>query len=187
MNDLMKKYHLEKLDCELGKNRDLLTSLIREIIGQQLSGKVAGILFDRFKNLFPERKVRPEDILQVPDPVIRSSGLSFAKIRCLKSLSQAVLDGRLDFGKIHGLANGEVVKVLTQVKGIGPWTAEMFLIFTLGRPDVFSLGDLGLRKAISRLYGVATNDSKKIEELSNVWRPYRSFACRYLWRSLDGD
>ena len=163
-------------------------ALVYEMIGQQLSGKVARVLFSKFLALFPgQESPRPSDALRLSDKEIRACGVSWAKVRYLKSLSSAVAEGGLVLEKLGSLPDEEVRKELLKVKGIGPWTAEMFLIFSLHRPDVFSIGDLGLRTAVSRLYKVQRNNLKRMERIAEAWRPYRSFAARYLWRSLDNE
>lgn len=182
MSQLVKKYDLPKLE----KKENLFSALIYEIIGQQLSGKVARVIHSRFLGLFSKKKLlRPKDVLKLPDKRIRSCGCSWAKVKYLKSLAQCVESGQLDLKSLHRVSDQEARGQLLKVKGIGPWTAEMFLIFSLHRPDVFSVGDLGLRTAVSKLYKVKKYDFKKIEKIAERWRPYRSFACRYLWKSLE--
>lgn len=170
------------------KKKDLFGALLYEIVGQQLSGQVARILFSRFLSLFPGRQFpRPAEVLSLPDEKIRACGVSWAKVRYLKSAAAAVVDGSLNFRRLRRLSDDEVHRRLLQVKGVGPWTAEMFLIFSLHRPDVFSVGDLGLRTAVAKLYRIRRDNLKKIERISKRWKPYRSFACRYLWASLENN
>lgn len=169
------------------KKSNLFQALTYEIIGQQLSGKVAKVIYERFLDLFSSRLPKPEDVVKISDEKIRSCGCSWAKVKYLKSLAQAVERGSLALSNLRNLSDVDVYQQLTGVKGIGPWTAEMFLIFTLHRPDIFSLGDLGLRTAVSRLYKVRRDNVKKIEKISQPWKPYRSFACRYLWLSLNNE
>ncbi|HYK08387.1 MAG TPA: DNA-3-methyladenine glycosylase [Candidatus Eisenbacteria bacterium] len=130
-------------------------------------------------NIFPT----PKQILAMPDETIRSAGISFQKISYIKSVADAFLSDLIDIKKIQHMSDEEVIAALTQIRGVGKWTAEMILIFTLGRPDVFSLGDLGIRNAITKLYGIT--DKEKMLKLSESWIPYRSTACWYLWRSLE--
>lgn len=167
------------------KPQDLFVAIVRNIIGQQLSGRVADVIIARFKKLVG--RVTPKNILAVPDAKLRGVGMSWAKVKYVKALSQAVASGSLDLKKIKVMPDDEVIVELTKVKGIGCWTAEMILIFHLQRPDVFSLGDLGLRTAVSKLYKVSRDDLKKIAKISLTWSPYRSLACRYLWMSLDNE
>lgn len=162
----------------------LMRQLTESIISQQLSVKAADTIFERFVGLFPNGDFpTPEMILSMDDEKIRSAGLSYAKIRYIKSVADAFLSDLLDIEKIRKQSDEEVISELTQIKGIGRWTAEMILISTLNRPDVFSVDDLGLRNAITRLYGIS--DRKEMLTLSETWKPYRSTACWYLWRSQE--
>lgn len=165
---------------------NLFKDLLEAIVGQQLSGKAASTIFGRFLALFPKKQVpKPADVLALAEDSLRSCGLSRQKISYLRSLSEEIISGRLELEVLHALADEDVVQALTKVKGIGRWTAEMFLIFSLGRPDTFSVGDLGLRTAVRNLYGVDREDKIKIEEISKKWSPYRSLASLYLWKSLE--
>lgn len=164
---------------------DLFEDLVDSIVSQQLSTKAAATIFGRFKNLFGNKFPTPKQILKTEDQKLRDVGLSWAKVKYVKSLADFIDREELVLENIKNLSDEEVINELTKVKGIGLWTAEMILIFSLKRPDVFSLGDLGLRKAISKLYGVDVNDLKKIEEISLKWKPNRTIASRYLWKSLD--
>lgn len=125
----------------------------------------------------------PLQVLNTNDQSMRACGISFQKISYIKSIADAFLSDLIDTKNIQTMTDEEVIAILTQIRGVGRWTAEMILIFTLNRPDVFSLGDLGIRNAIKRLYGIT--DQKKILALAETWKPYRSTACWYLWRSLE--
>lgn len=184
-DSVMKKLILEYPVPTWQKKTNLFQSLVYEIIGQQLSGKVARVIYKRFLGLFGGKVPKPEAVLKISEENIRGCGCSWAKVKYLKSLAAAVENRSLDLRNLRNLSDEEVHQQLTGVKGIGPWTAEMFLIFSLHRPDVFSLGDLGLRTAVSQLYGVPRENIKKISKISQIWQPYRSFACRYLWLSLE--
>lgn len=165
---------------------DLYQNLLESIVSQQLSVKAADTIFKRFLALFPgESLPTPAEVLKISDEALRACGLSRQKASYLKSLSELILEGQLILEDLDSLPDEEVILLLTKVKGIGRWTAEMFLIFTLGRPDIFSLGDLGLRTAVSRLYGVDRDNLKAIEDISLQWQPVRSLASRFLWKSLD--
>ncbi|MDP2926846.1 MAG: DNA-3-methyladenine glycosylase 2 family protein [bacterium] len=182
MKRLVRQYELEELE----KKKNLFSALTYEIIGQQLSGKVARVIHSRFLDLFPKKKFpQPKDVLELSDKRIRSCGCSWAKVKYLKSLAQCIASGQLNLKSLYRVSDEAAREQLLRVKGIGPWTAEMFLIFSLHRPDIFSVGDLGLRSAVSRLYKVRKDDLKKIEKISERWKPFRSFACRYLWESID--
>ena len=182
MKPLLKRYSVEAR----GVSEDLFRDLLESIIGQQLSVKAAGTIINRFMGLFPDQKnIKPQDILARDEESLRSVGLSRQKISYLRSLSEFVVSEKIILATLPDLPDEQVISHLTLVKGIGRWTAEMILIFSLGREDVFSVGDLGLRTAVSRIYGVDREDKLKIEKISQTWSPYRSLASLYLWRSLD--
>lgn len=168
------------------KASEYFYSLCYEIIGQQLAKSAAHTIFGRFESLFPNGKITPENTLKISEKAIRNAGASWSKARFVRDLAQKVSDGILDLKNISRLDDFQVVEKLMQVKGIGPWTAQMFLMFTLGRGDVFSHEDLGLRKAIIKLYSLSENAAKsEIEEITKKWSPYRTYACRILWKSLE--
>lgn len=155
------------------------------IISQQLSGKAADSIFNRFKKML-SGKILPETILKITYEKLRSAGLSNSKARYLRFLAEAVAEKKLRLDNLDSLNDGEVKKQLIQVKGIGPWTAEMFLMFSLGRPDIFSHGDLGLKKGIMKLYGFKKDPSvKTIEKIVNKWTPFKTYAALILWKSLE--
>ncbi len=182
LRKIIKRYKIEELNGE----SDLFADLIESIINQQLSGKAAATIFGRFKLLFKTKSFStPQQILKIPDQKIRKCGISFPKIKYIKGICQAIVDKSLDIRKISMLSDEEVIIELTKLKGVGRWTAEMILIFSLKRPDVFSVGDLGLRNAVSLHYRINREDIRKIELISRKWSPYRSLAARLLWRSLD--
>ncbi len=182
MKPLLQRYSIEAR----GPSQDLFRDLLESIIGQQLSVKAADTIIHRFVNLFPDTKnIRPEDILGRDDDTLRSVGISRQKISYLQSLSKFVVSEKIVLDALRDLPDEQVISNLTMVKGIGRWTAEMVLIFSLGREDVFSVGDLGLRTAVSRIYGVDREDKIEIEKISQTWSPYRSLASLYLWQSLD--
>lgn len=167
--------------------KDRFENLVSTIIGQQLSNKAADTIYNRFLELFPNRKVDPNWILNLESSKIRAVGTSWAKIRSLKDLSLKILDKSVQLDLLDLLSDEEVITHLTQVKGIGPWTAQMKLMFTLHRPDVFPLDDRGIQNAMIKLYGL--KDDKKLKtnmlKTSSSWRPYRTLACWYLWKCLD--
>jgi len=161
------------------------SSLAEAIVYQQLNGKAAVTIFNRFAALAGE-PLTPDGILKLSDEQLRSVGLSKQKSAYLKDLSVKARDGLLDFGKLPDLPDEAVVKHLTQVKGIGVWTAQMFLMFTLKRPDVLPTGDYGVQAAIKKHYKKRKwPKPKEMEKIARPWSPYRSVACWYLWRSLD--
>lgn len=165
---------------------DYFIDLVESIISQQLSIKAADTIFGRFKKLFPKEKITPEGTLKLNDQKIRECGISFSKIAYIKGIAQAVVSKEIDLKKLDELSDEEVALELVKLKGIGQWTAEMFLMFSLKRPDVFSPGDLGLQNAIVRLYELDPKPKKeKLIEISSVWAPYRTTASRILWKSLE--
>lgn len=166
------------------KAADYFRSLCSEIISQQLSGKVAQVIFDRFEKLLKGRII-PKNILKIKDEDLRATGMSWSKVKFIKDLAQKINDKELALNRLSELKDEEVIVELTKVKGIGRWTAEMFLMFTLGREDVFSKGDLGLKNAIKKLYKVEGITEEIVNQLTSKWSPYRTYACLILWRSLD--
>ncbi len=165
---------------------NLFEALIRTIANQQLSGKAAATILSRFKNLFEGNSFpKPSEILKKKDDELRRAGFSYPKIKYIKGIAESVENKTIDLKNLKNLSDEEIIEKLTKLKGIGRWSAEMILIFSLKRPDVFSLGDLGLTTAVSKLYKVDKKNLKKIEKISLKWSPYRSIAAWYLWRSLD--
>lgn len=163
-------------------------SLCESIVDQQLSGKVADVIYARFEKLFASKKITSHAVLLVSDGDLRETGMSWSKVRFIKDLAEKVKRKEVDLSSLVDRTNEEVISELTKIKGIGPWTAEMFLIFTLGREDVFSYGDLGLKRGIQKLYGLRREPSlKQMEKLTKRWSPYRTVAARVLWRYKDGE
>lgn len=178
--------YIKKIDLpEFKPAEDLFVDLCESIISQQLSEKAGATIFGRFKSLFSKGKITPAGVLKLPDQKIRACGTSFAKIKSLKDLAQKVKSKELDLQLLKELDDEKVIEELVKVRGIGRWTAEMFLMFALGREDIFSHGDLGLRRAIERMYKFKQEPTREqIEKIVLKWAPYRSFASRILWRSL---
>jgi DNA-3-methyladenine glycosylase II len=165
---------------------DAYGALLRSIVGQQLSSKAARTLYERLIALFDNRTPTPRELLDTDPEEIRAAGLSRAKVTFLRDLAEHVEDGELELEKLPELPDEEVLDQLTQVKGLGPWTVDMFLIFHLGRPDVLPVGDQGIRRAVQIEYGLdELPDASELERIAEPWRPHRSLACLYLWRSLD--
>jgi DNA-3-methyladenine glycosylase II len=161
-------------------------TLVRSIVYQQLSGKVASVILGRLIALLPEGKVTPAAILKLTPVRMRKAGLSKQKTAYIRDLARKTNKGHVKFEALKELADQEVIEHLTQVKGIGVWTAHMFLIFALRRLDVLATGDLGVRIAIRKAYQLEELPlPKQVEELAAAWRPYSSVAVWYLWRSLD--
>lgn len=160
--------------------------LSREIICQQLSDKSGAAIFGRFQKLFPNGLVTALDILSISHERLRASGMSHAKARYVRNLAVAIIHGDLPINNLDPMTNEEIIETLTKVKGIGPWTAQMFLMFTLGREDIFSHGDLGLKKGLMKIYKLKKEPTKKeIEKIISKWSPYKTYASRILWASLE--
>jgi DNA-3-methyladenine glycosylase II len=181
MQSLEKKYPAPQFEDRSGI---LMQSLIKSIISQQLSVKAADTIYNRFIELFGGKSFpKARQIVDMEDEKIRAAGLSFSKIKYVKSVANAFISDLIDIEKIRKQSDEEVIAELIQIKGVGRWTAEMILIFALQRPDVFSIGDLGIRNAITKLYGITDQD--EMIHLAEKWKPNRSTACWYLWRSLE--
>ncbi len=171
--------------CRMEYGLPEFSSLAEAIVYQQLNGKAAVKIFDRFAALAGE-PLTPEGILRLTDEQLRSAGLSKQKSSYLKDLAAKTAAGVLDFSRIHELTDAKVIEHLTQVKGVGVWTAHMFLIFSLRRPDVLPTGDYGVQVAIKKHYKKRKLPKPKdMEKIAKAWAPYRSVACWYMWRSLD--
>lgn len=187
-----------KASQELKSENDYFYHVCREIVGQQLSGKAASTIFKRFSDLFSEaedskaldrgpsfkNKVTPENVLKMEDQRLRKTGMSWAKVRYIKDLAQKVKGKELKLGKLKDFEDTLVTEHLTKVKGIGKWTAEMFLMFTLKRENVFSFGDLGLRKGIEKVYKLKDPSNKQIKKIICKWEPYKTYGAIALWQSL---
>jgi DNA-3-methyladenine glycosylase II len=172
-----------------GRPDDLYGALVRSIAGQQLSVKAARSIFLRLQARFDGRTPTPEEILaDDPEALRAAAGFSRAKVRYLRSLAEHVQRGELELDRLTQLDDETIIAELTAVKGIGEWTAHMFLMFTLHRPDVLPVGDLGVRNAVMRAYGLERPpDPQALTAIAEPWRPHRTRACLYLWRSLDNE
>jgi DNA-3-methyladenine glycosylase II len=161
-------------------------ALARAIVGQQLSTKAAASIWNKLLAIFDGAMPTPQQILRRRPETLRKAGLSNAKVAFLRDLAARIKDGRLELGRLKDLSDEDVCAELVEVKGIGRWTAEMFLIFHLGRLDVVSAGDLGIRRAIQVAYGMdELPGPEEIDRIAEAWRPHRTLAGLYLWRSLD--
>ena len=177
---------------ELPKSRKLcsrLEHLVEAIISQQLSVKASDTIYKRFLGLFPKSKFpKPEQIFKLKTQQLRAVGISNQKAIYIFDLAEKVVNKKINLRTLHTLSDEEVIQTLIQVKGIGRWTAEMFLMFSLQRPDIFSVGDLGLKNAIIRLYGLKQPlTEKQLHNLVKKWSPYKTIASRYLWKSLNNE
>lgn len=169
-----------------GRPADSYGALVRSIVGQQLSTKAARTIYGRICALYGDRTPTPAQLMATDAQELRAAGLSFSKVAYLRDLAERVETGELDLEALPARSDAEVSEMLTAVKGLGQWTADMFLIFHLGRPDVLPVGDLGIRNAARAAYGLRKLPSAdRLRRLARPWRPYRSLACLYLWESLD--
>jgi DNA-3-methyladenine glycosylase II len=167
---------------------DAYGALLRSIVGQQLSTKAARTIYMRLTELFGGRTPTPAELLDADPEEIRAAGLSRPKVTYLRDLAGRVEDGDLDLERLGELPDATVSEQLTAVRGLGRWTADVFLMFHLGRPDVLPVGDLGIRRAVQRAYGLDELPAPdELERIADPWRPHRTLACLYLWRSLDNE
>ncbi len=176
-----------KLEFNLGVHGNRFEELAESIVSQQLSGSAASAIRNRINALakadkFPD----PKTILKLKTEDLRKAGLSYAKVAYIKDLAEKTLAGEVEFDKFDQMTDEEIIMELTRVKGIGRWTAHMFLMFALGREDVWAIGDLGLKKGVQKLYNLKKlPDEKKMVTIGKKWIPYRSHVALYLWRSLE--
>ena len=171
-----------------GRPAEAYGALLRSIVGQQLSTKAARTIYGRLADLYGGGAPTPEQLLATDPEDLRGAGLSRAKATYLRSLAEHVVTGELELDRLTDLPDEEVSAQLTAVKGLGQWTADMFLIFHLHRPDVLPVGDLGIRRAVQLAYSLdELPDRARLAAVAEPWRPYRSLACLYLWRSLDNE
>jgi DNA-3-methyladenine glycosylase II len=176
-------------DDRAGRPADHYGSLVRSIVNQQLSTKAAQSIYLRLVGRFDGRTPTPEQVLaDNPEELRAAAGLSRAKVGYLRSLAEHVTSGELELERLDDLDDDQVIAELVAVKGIGVWSAHMFLMFHLDRPDVLPVGDLGIRRAVERAYALpAIPEAPEVERIAEPWRPHRTLACRYLWRSLDNE
>jgi DNA-3-methyladenine glycosylase II len=176
--------------CRIKPHTDHYGELAGSIVGQQLSSAAAGTIWRRVLELFDGKMPTPQQLIKIDDQKLRDVGLSWAKVRYVKDLAQHILDGRLDLDHIATMPNEQIIEQLTAVKGLGEWSAHMFMIFGLGRLDVLPTGDLGVRKAVMNLYGLKEMpDPTRMVTIANQnnWHPYESVAAWYCWQSLDNN
>ena len=170
---------------KLQPHHNICMRLCISIMSQQLSTKVAHVFHNRFLELFKGKDPTPKQILAIPYETLRSIGLSHAKATYVHNIAQFAIDYGLDGKKMAALSDEELIEYMSKIKGVGRWTAEMLLMFTMGREDLFALDDLGLQQAMIKLYRLDNSDKKKFREdltrISKKWSPYRTYACLYLW------
>jgi DNA-3-methyladenine glycosylase II len=177
---------LVRRDLKRERPGDAYGALVRSIVGQQLSTKAAATIYGRMLELFGGHTPTPKQLLKADPDMIRAAGLSRPKIAYLRDLAVHVEEGTLELERLPELPDEEVAAQLTAIKGLGPWTADMFLMFHLRRPDILPVGDQGIRNAVKVEYRLRKlPDAKRLEKIARPWRPYRTLACLYLWSSLD--
>ena len=171
---------------------DIYHFLLDSIVSQQLSIKVADVIFNRVLDLFPERYPEAKHLLNVDDEVLRKAGLSYRKVAYLKNVASFSLENNLTFEYLQKMSDDEIIDYLTQIKGVGKWTVQMILMFPMDRPDVFPVNDLGIQTNMRQLYSLKVDESKskslakkelliQLENISEQWRPYRTLASKYIW------
>ena len=191
--DLLKKHkNMQVLINKFGKpdfnpKQDYFQSLLRSIVFQQLSGKAAQTIYERLVNLIPETSnLSPHEVLKLDKDEMRKAGLSFQKIDYVRNLADYFENNSFQKKDVERMSDQEISKELIQIKGIGQWTVDMFLMFTLNRADILPCSDLGIQKGIMKILNMKNLPSKKeMENCSRKWRPYRTIACWYLWRAVD--
>lgn len=168
------------------KGLSAFQALIRAIVFQQLSGKAAATILNRFLIIYDKKFPTPEELLKTPKAKIRSAGISSQKASYLRDLAEKFLDGTVNPKRFKTMTDEQIYEHVVQVKGIGPWTTDMFLMFTLGRPDILPTGDLGIQKGMQKLFKLKELPTpEKMRSLAEPWKPYRTVACWYLWRLAD--
>lgn len=174
---------------ELKPGKQIYLRLCKSIMSQQLSTRVADVIYGRFEALYGKKKPTPQQVIDTPDEVLRATGLSNAKVQYVKNVCRFFVAHQVTDKQLHAMDDTEVINLLTQIKGVGRWTVEMILMFALGRENVFATDDLGIQQAMIRLYGISPGNKKelktKMEKVARKWEPYRTYACMYLWRFKD--
>ncbi|HVU58565.1 MAG TPA: hypothetical protein VHD83_26065 [Puia sp.] len=173
------------------RKKDIVYYLVSSIMSQQLSSKAAGTIHRRFLDLYKGRPPLPEEIIATPVEVLRGIGLSNAKASYVHNVARFAIGQGFDRRKLHKMGNEEVITYITQIKGVGRWTAEMLLMFALGREDVFSPDDIGIQNAMINIYQLDNTDKKALRtallRISQAWSPYRTYACLHLWHWKDNS
>ena len=174
---------------ELKLHKNIPLRIMASIISQQLSTKVAKVIFKRFLELYNGREPKPQQVLDTPATTLRSIGLSNAKVSYVHNVAAFCIEHKITDKKLLAMGNDEIIDLLVQIKGIGRWSVEMLLMFTLGREDVFAVDDLGIQQAMCKLYKLDFENKKEMKErmlkISAKWSPYRTYACLHLWRWKD--
>ena len=190
---LQKDKKLSKIILEpmpqLQMRKNIPVRLIASIMSQQLNTKVAKVIFNRFIEIYGGEEPQPQQVLDTPFEILRGIGLSNAKVNYVQNVARFCIENSITDSKLKKLSNEEIIGLLTQIKGVGQWTVEMLLMFSLGREDVFAVDDLGIQQAIVKAYKLNIENKKEIKEkmlqISSKWSPYRTYACLYLWHWKD--
>ncbi|WP_018615100.1 DNA-3-methyladenine glycosylase family protein [Segetibacter koreensis] len=173
----------------LQMHENISLRLMASIMSQQLSTKVAKVIYKRFLEIYEGEEPQPKQVLDTPSETLRGIGLSNAKVSYVKNVAAFCIENEITDSKLLSLTNEEIIDLLTQIKGVGRWTVEMLLMFTLGREDVFAVDDLGIQQAMVKVYKLPTDDKKLLKEkmlkISLKWKPYRTYACMHLWNYKD--
>ncbi len=176
---------------ELKLHKNIPLRLMASIMSQQLSTKVAKVIFHRFLDLYNGKEPKPQQVLDTPFEKLRAIGLSNAKVSYVQNVARFCIEHKITDKKLLQMDNESVIELLTSIKGVGKWTVEMLLMFTLGREDVFAVDDLGIQQAMCKLYKISSADKKKMKarmlKISATWSPYRTYACLHLWNWKDGE
>ena len=174
---------------QLQLHKNIPLRLMASIMSQQLSTKVAAVIYKRFLEIYGREEPVPQQILDTPFETLRGIGLSNNKVRYIQNVASFCIENGITDTKLLALGNEEIINLLTQIKGVGQWTVEMLLMFSLGREDVFAVDDLGIQQGMQRLYQLDATNKKllkeKMIELSQQWKPYRSYACLHIWKWKD--
>jgi len=186
------KIFVDQKICRLQKQDNIALQLCFSIMSQQLSTKVAAVFHQRFLNLFSTESPQASEIANIPFQTLRSIGLSNAKAGYIKNVADFFVSNKITDRKLHKMENEQLISYLSQIKGVGKWTVEMLLMFSMQREDVFSADDLGIRQAVCKLYKINPAENKKVVtenilRISEKWKPYRTYACRYLWGWKDNS
>ena len=186
---LLKSIIAAQQPYELVKKKGVYLHLCASIMSQQLNTKVATIIYNRFLDLYKNKRPTARQIVDTPIDTLKSIGLSNAKANYVQNVCRFFIEEKITDARLHKMSNEEVIKYLSRIKGVGQWTVEMILMFTLGREDVFAVDDLGIQNSIKKLYKLENLDKKALKEkmlrISGSWSPYRTYACRYLWGWKD--
>lgn len=174
---------------QLNLHPNIPVRIMSSIISQQLSTKVARVIFQRFLDLYKGKEPKPKQVLDTPAETLRSIGLSNAKVSYVHNVAAFCIEHKITDKKLLAMSNEEIIELLVQIKGIGKWSVEMLLMFTLGREDVFAVDDLGIQQAMTHLYKLDPENKKEMKEkmlkISATWSPYRTYACLHLWKCKD--